>query len=104
MDVFLDWTKRHRAPRTYDWYVERCQSFATTIAKTLTTDQLKPLHIQQWLDQHPNWNDGNRRGGITAVQRVFRWAMKMGYIDKSPIAYIEKPRGGKRDEIITATA
>ncbi len=24
-DLFLDWTMKHRAPRTFDWYQERLQ-------------------------------------------------------------------------------
>jgi hypothetical protein len=34
IDVFLDWTKKHRAPRTFDWYLEPANplsmSFQTT--------------------------------------------------------------------------
>jgi integrase len=103
MDAFLDWTHRHRAVRTYAWYRDFCQSFADTLPSALTVVQLKPLHVQRWVDGKPTWNDGNRRGAITAIQRVFRWAQKMGHIDRSPVSYIEKPRAGKRDAILTSS-
>ena len=100
IDAFLEWTQKHRAQRTYEWYLQRCQWFVDSIP-SLTVAQLKPFHVQQWLDAHPKWSDGHRRGCIIAVQRAFRWALKMGYIDRNPVAYIEKPQGGRRDRIIS---
>jgi hypothetical protein len=73
-DEFLDWTEKHRAPRTYDWYQERLQWFLETVPADLVVHQFKPYHVQRWLDSHPNWSDGHRRGCIIAVQRALRWA------------------------------
>ena len=50
IDAFLEWTKRHRASRTYEWYLQRCQWFVQTIP-ALTVAQLKPFHVQQWLKE-----------------------------------------------------
>jgi len=100
IDSFLDWTKKNRAIRTYEWYLQRCQWFIE-LFPDLTTAQLKPFHLQQWLDTHPNWSNGHQRGCIIAIQRAIRWALKMGYIDSNPIAYFEKPQAGRRDQIIT---
>jgi integrase len=102
IDAFLEWTHKHRAQRTYEWYLQRCQWFIESIP-SLTVAQLKPFHVQQWLDAHPSWSDGHRRGCIISVQRAFRWALKMGYIDTNPVAYIEKPQGGRRDRVISPT-
>lgn len=101
VDLFLDWTQKHRAPRTYEWYLERTQAFLKTVPD-LTVEQLKPFHLQQWVDSHPTWSDGHKRGCIMAVQRALRWALKMGHIEKNPIAYVEKPQAGKRDRTISA--
>jgi integrase len=101
MDAYLDWTQRHRAPRTYTWYRDYCQSFADTLPHGMPVHHLKPWHVQSWLDKFPHWNGGHRRGAITAIQRVFRWAEKMGYIDRSPIAFLEKPPAGNRNGIIS---
>lgn len=99
IDAFLDWTSKHRAARTFDWYQERLQWFVEFIPKDLTVAQLKPFHVQQWIDSK-NCSDGHKRGCVTAVQRAIRWAHTMGHIDSNPIAHMEKPQAGKRDIVI----
>ena len=100
LDSFLDWCHRHRATRTYAWYRDYLQSFARSIPRDLSVDRLKPIHVQQWVDAQPGWGRG-KRGAITAVQRAFNWAAKMGLIETSPVRHVEKPRAGRRDVIIT---
>jgi integrase/recombinase XerC len=101
VDLFLDWCQKHRAPRTYDWYRERCQSFVSHPGvAALRVEQLKPLHLQQWADAKA-WSGGMRRGAMTAVQRSMNWAAKMGHIKLSPVAHVEKPPQGQRELVIT---
>lgn len=100
-DAFLEWCHRNRAPRTYEWYQQRLQWFADAIPKSLSVESLRPYHLQEWVNAHPSWSPGHVRGCITAVQRAFRWAEKLGYIDRNPIAYVEKPQYGTRDRVIT---
>lgn len=100
LDAYLDWCQKHRATRTYDWYRDYLQSFAESIPLDLTVARLKPIHVQQWVDSKPGWKRG-KRGAITAVQRAFNWAAKMGLIDSSPVRHIEKPQAGRRDVVIT---
>lgn len=99
MDDFLTWCKKHRASRTYDWYFERIQQFAKHIG-TLPLAQLKAFHLQEFLDKH-EWSDSHKRGVIIAIQRAFRWAYKLGRIEKFPLKGIEKPPAGKREQIVT---
>jgi hypothetical protein len=33
LDRYLDWCEKHRAARTYDWYLEHIQSFADFLEK-----------------------------------------------------------------------
>jgi len=113
IEHFLDWCQKHREALTYQWYLERTQAFARFLvpdpikpqlkvkAGLLKVSQLKPFHVQQWVDSHPEWSDSHRRGSTTAVQRAFRWAEKLGHIDKSPILHIEKPQGGRREQVIS---
>ncbi|MGM0487242.1 MAG: hypothetical protein ACQESR_10825, partial [Planctomycetota bacterium] len=101
LDEFLDWTTKHRAPRPDQWYQERLQWFFSTVSPSLTVSQLRPYHVQRWLDSPPTWSDGHRRGCITAVQRALRWGTKMGHIDESPIGHMEKPPAGARDLLVT---
>src|SRR5262249_28154110 len=49
IDIFLDWVNLHRAEDTYVWYQYRLQLFAQRYPD-LTVGQLKPFHIQQWID------------------------------------------------------
>jgi integrase len=100
LDAFLDWCQKHRAVRTYDWYRDYLQSFASSIPRGLTVERLKPIHVQQWVDAQPGWGRG-KRGAITAVQRAFNWATKMGLIEANPVRHVEKPRAGRRDVVIT---
>ena len=100
IDAFLDWTSKHRASATYEWYRERLQRFCESIPN-LTVPQFKPYHVQNWADKHPRWSDGYKRGCISAVQRALRWAENIGYIEKNPIRHMEKPKAGKRERIIT---
>lgn len=100
IDAFLEWTQKHRAKRTYEWYLQRCQWF-TLAVPDLTADQLQPFHVHEWIDSHSDWSDGHKRGCIIAVQRPFRWAQKMGYIERNPIAHMEKPQAGRREQCVT---
>jgi hypothetical protein len=100
LDAFLDWCQKHRAPRTDDRYRDDLQSFARSILRNLSVDRLKPIHVQQWVDAQPGWGSG-KRGAITAVQRAFNRAAKMGLIDASPVRHVEKPGTGRRDVVIT---
>ena len=102
IDAFLEWTQKHRAKRTYEWYLQRCQWFITAVPN-LTVDQLQPFHVQEWVDSNPGWSDGHIRGCIIAIQRPFRWALRMGYIVRNPLAYLEKPQAGRREQCITQT-
>jgi len=98
-DAFLEWCQKNRAPRTYDWYKGHLQCFADSIPASLTVGQLRPFHVQQWVDAKP-WADGMKRGAIVAVQRALNWAVEMGYVTQSPLARFKKPRVGKREIII----
>ena len=95
LDLFLDWCEKNRAPATYAWYQVRCQEFVDTIPANLRPGDLRPHHVQTWVDSHADWVTGNKRNACRAIQRAMNWAVKSGYIDRSPIAHLEKPAQGK---------
>lgn len=105
IDSFLEWCSRCRKPRTFDWYKDRCQSFWTFMKEKnrahLGAAELKPFHVDEWIAAHPTWNPGMIRGAMIAIQRAMNWAVKQGRIAASPIAKMEKPAAGRRDNIIT---
>src|SRR3954453_3337696 len=100
-DHFLTFCREQRAPDTYEWYRWRLQMFVDEIASALTVDQLKPFHLDDWFGKHPDWASGTKNGMCRAVQRALRWAERRGRIDRSPVAFYEKPRLGKRTVVIS---
>ena len=100
-DHFLTFCREQRAPDTYEWYRWRLQMFVDEIASGLTVSQLKPFHLDDWFSRHPDWASGTKNGMCRAVQRALRWAERRGRIERSPIAFYEKPRLGKRTVVIS---
>jgi integrase len=44
-----------------------------------------PLHMEQWLDEHPEWkSDWTKNGAIRNVQVAFNWAVKKKIIQGNP--------------------
>jgi integrase len=62
---------------------------------------LKPYHVQTWVDSHPDLASGARRNLITAVKRAMKWAEELGYIDRSPLRYMKKPAGGRKEQVVS---
>ena len=100
LDAFLGWCRANKADRTFEWYRDYLESFARSIPRDLAVSELRPFHVQTWLDANPGWGTG-RRGAVIAVQRAFNWAAKMGMIPANPVRHVEKARAGRRDLIIT---
>jgi integrase len=102
VDEFLDFCQKHRAPDTYIWYKDRLESFCKTIDATLTAGQLRPHHVQKWVDNYPvPLKSGSRRNLIQSVKRALKWAEEQGYIDHSPIAHMRKPSCGHKEQVVT---
>ncbi|HEV7282272.1 MAG TPA: tyrosine-type recombinase/integrase [Pirellulaceae bacterium] len=101
VDDYLEWCQRNRAPDTYRWYLDRLQAFVKTIDPALTVGELKPFHVQRWVDSRTDWAKGSRRNAIASVKRVFRWAQEQGYIEVNPIALMKKPACGKKEQVVS---
>ncbi|HEV3100513.1 MAG TPA: tyrosine-type recombinase/integrase [Candidatus Udaeobacter sp.] len=57
------------------------------------------VEIEKWL---LNFTNGNRRNHYTVISSMFNEAVRLEYIDKSPMAKIEKPKkSSKTPEIFT---
>lgn len=100
--LFLDWTKKHRAQDTYEWYQKYLQSFYDTLPKGMLVAKVKAHQVESWVDDHEDWGDSTRRGAMTAIARCFNWAERKGHIEVNPISRkLEKPAAGKRDRVIS---
>lgn len=101
LDEFLDWTKRNRSPRTFDWYQEHLQSFLDFLPKLKISD-LKNYHVTKWLENsYSTSGDTHRHGAVRTVQRALNWAVDEGYIPASPIKSYKKPPPQPREIYIT---
>ncbi len=103
LDKFLDWCKKNRAERTFEWYRDHIQSFLNSLANPasmLVTD-LKPFHVIEWTDENPDWSPAYKRGAIIAVQRPFNWAEELGYFPTNPIKKVKKPTPQRRENPIS---
>lgn len=100
-DDFLEWNRKNRAIATYESYRQKLQSLSDALPDGVTAKSLKPFHVQRWLDGHPNWSSTSANTHVTAVQRAFNWAIKMGLASSNPIAHFEKPPRESRDEVIS---
>jgi integrase len=101
IDAFLEWSQKHRSAATYEWYRSRLEMFVRSIPADLRADELRPLHVQQWIDGCHGVSSGTRRNYCRSIQRALHWAEQQGYIDRSPIAHMEKPPGGKREMVLS---
>lgn len=100
IDAFLDWTQKHKAPDTYEWYRYRLERFARRYPD-LSIGELKPFHIQEWADSY-NLSVTSRRNYLRSVKRCLKWATRQGYIEHNPIADLEVPAAQSREVVISA--
>lgn len=95
---FSIWNSKHRAPRSCEWYANYLNNFlAFPGIAEIEADKLKPYNISEWVDSKEGWGDNYRRGAIIAIQRVYNWAIEMGYLESSPIRKVPKPPAKRRE-------
>jgi integrase len=100
-DDFLEWTKAQRAPRTYEWYRDFLEAFSAFLKVDRSALRLKPVDVLRWVAKHPQWSLAYQRDCIRSIQRPFRWAHRVGLIDRNPIQFIDKPPAQRREQIVT---
>jgi len=100
-DAYVDWVEKHRSPDTYRWYKDRLQRFVESIPPTLRVAQLRPFHVQQFIDEMEGLSSCTKRNYVQSVKRAMAWAEEQGYIDRSPITHMKKPRAGRREIVVT---
>lgn len=98
-DLFLDHSQKVHTAETYDWHRRFLQDFCHQYG-TVAVPDLKPFHVQRWLDAHPDWR-GGRRHAISVLKRALNWAEEQGYITANPIRRFKKPPTGKRSRILS---
>ena len=96
---YLEWCSKHRAKATYYGSQFYLKSFAATISDRLKVEEVKPEHVNSWIEAAATWSSTSRHDAITIVQRVFSWAMHERIIDFHPLHRIEAKPPRRRREI-----
>ncbi len=99
IDKFLDWVHIHRSPDTFEWYRYRLQRFAEK-HRTLTISDLRPYHVQEWVDGY-RLSQTSRRNYLRTMKRCMQWALRQGYIEKHPLQDLEVPAGERRETTVS---
>jgi integrase len=100
IDQFLGWVEKNRAPDTYIWYQSRLQLFVERYP-VLRARDLKPFHVQQWIDDF-DLSSGSKRNYARSIIRCLNWCEEQGLIDRSPLRHFKKPKGGRREVVVSA--
>ncbi len=98
--MFLEWLAANRSANTYDWHQKRLTYFLMD-NPDFFADDLKPIHVQSWIDKKKHWSSGYKHGVVSALKGAFNWAVKMDLLVKSPIKALSKPPPGRREEFFT---
>ncbi len=100
IDLFLDWVQKNRAPDTYEWYQYRLERFAQRYPDLCVGD-LKPFHVQEWVDSYPDLSKTSRRNYFRSIKRCIKWNLQQGYIEANPIEHLQVPGGERNEQIVT---
>ena len=75
------------------------KSFATSISDRLKIDELKPEHVNGWIESADTWSSITKHDGITVLQRVFNWALGERIIERHPLPRLEAKPPRQRREV-----
>lgn len=100
IDDFLEYVKRNRAPDTYCWYRDLLQKFILQ-HKQLRIDDIRPYHVQRWVDSYPHLAKTSRRNHFRAVKRCVKWAVEQGYIDQNPLQHLSVPSAERKEVMVS---
>jgi integrase len=99
---FLEWNRQHKQASTHEFYRRHIVSFNDHLTAGLTIAELKPHHVNRWIEaKYRDTGNNYRRAAIRSIQRAINWAVAEGMIESSPIARIKKPAETPRDALVT---
>jgi integrase len=99
-DLFLDHVEENHAERTYELYKSVLKHAARNFG-TVRVRDLKVHHVTAWLRKKKEINDTTRAHHIGTVKAALNFCVKQGYVDRNPVAHMEKPTESIRDRILT---
>lgn len=99
-DAFLEWLQKNRAADTFEWYRYRIERFCRKYPE-LKLAELKPFHVQQWVDSYPKLSKTSRRNYLRSIKRCVSWACRQGYQEIDPIKDLEVPSADHKEVCIS---
>lgn len=103
LNRYLVWARANRARSTFKKKVAHLRSFAQHIGRQLKVSDLKPYHVQRWIDENYAGLSGTYVGiAISEVLTALNWAVRLGYVPRNPVAGMPKPRPGMREDVLPA--
>ncbi|MGB7328662.1 MAG: hypothetical protein WBD31_27540, partial [Rubripirellula sp.] len=81
---FIIWCKENRAKTTTARYKELLETF-TDKYPSVTVGKMTPAYITKWIQDSTTWNSTTKRNGMTAMNRVFNWAVANRGLKRNPI-------------------
>lgn len=115
---YLAWVEKNRSPATHEWYVKYLD-YSPKSAKTRRTfldyigdrklvADLKPVHIQRWLDDKfsvdTNGNplsDNYKNCAARSVATCFNWAADLQILPGNPVRGFKRPAPQARECYLT---
>ena len=100
IDDFLEYLSTNRAPDTYRWYRDLLQKFIST-HQDLKVDDIRPFHIQRWVDSYSHLSKTSRRNHMRSVKRCIKWALAQGYIEHDPLKHLSVQAGERKEFLLS---
>jgi integrase len=101
LEAHWTWLQSNRSPETWKPREKILKTFGLSIPPKLRVSQLRPFHVQAWIDKNYATNGPTRKADLIAtIKTAINWGVKMGYADASPIATMEKPERQVRQEFV----
>lgn len=101
---FLNWCAAHQEPRTHEWYANYVYHYLEHLGDKakLPAMDMKPYQVEEWVDGQPTWGDNYSRGAVVAINRVYNWGERRGYVTHNPIKTTHKPPAQRRNIYLKA--
>jgi len=100
IDDFLEHVSKNNAADTYRWYRDLLQKFVLLYPE-LIVDDIRPYHVQRWVDSYEHLSKSSRTNHLRAVKRCVRWAVAQGYLDRNPLQYLSVPAHERREVLVS---
>lgn len=90
-----------RSPKTKAWYREKLAPFISHMGAHFPVEELRPLHVEEYIAAHPQWKKGTARTIWQAIKRLMNWGVRNELVTNSTLNRQKKPGATRRTLVIT---